>query len=107
MSCNAGVNGGGTSYVGMIIFSITLDTEAKVKSTYGGNQWTQIQNRFLIGASSSYPNGSTGGSSSHRHVASLDSSQNYAIYGLNKGVYTSTESHIPPYRAVYIWERTQ
>jgi microcystin-dependent protein len=33
-------------------------------SLFGGS-WTQLQNRFLLGAGSSYSNGSTGGESTH------------------------------------------
>lgn len=40
------------SYVGMIIHSTTLNTEAKVKSFYGGTTWIQHSGYFLRGASS-------------------------------------------------------
>lgn len=32
-----------------------------------GGSWTQLQDRFLLGAGSSYSNGATGGASSHLH----------------------------------------
>lgn len=44
--------GGVTSYVGMIVHSTTLDTEAKVKEIYGGTTWIQHSGYFLRGASS-------------------------------------------------------
>lgn len=40
------------SYVGMVIHSTTFDTEAKVKSFYGGTTWIQHSGYFLRGASS-------------------------------------------------------
>lgn len=44
--------GGVTSYVGMIVHSTTLDTEAKVKEIYGGTTWIRHSGYFLRGASS-------------------------------------------------------
>lgn len=41
------------SYVGMVIHSTTFDTEAKVKSFYGGTTWIQHSGYFLRGATSS------------------------------------------------------
>ena len=38
------------SYVGMVIFSTTLDTESKVKAFYGGEGWLQHSGCFLYGA---------------------------------------------------------
>lgn len=40
------------SYVGMIIHSTTLNTEAKVKAQYGGNSWIRHSGYVLRGASS-------------------------------------------------------
>ena len=143
------------SYVGMIIFSSKLDTAAKVKAIYGGTTWVQIQGRMLIGASSSYTNGTTGGAASvsykpagtvggHTLTESEIPVHNHAVYGTAKwlggaatashvtmekpgtttegyysGNYGGGKSHshgftgtsatiatMPPYRAVYIWERT-
>ena len=41
------------SYVGMIVQSTTLDTEAKVKAFYGGTTWIQHSGYMLRGATSS------------------------------------------------------
>ena len=41
------------SYVGMIVHSTTLNTEAKVKSFYGGTTWIQHSGYMLRGATSS------------------------------------------------------
>ena len=140
------------SYVGMIIFSSKLDTAAKVKAIYGGTTWVQIQGRMLIGASSSYKNGTTGGAASvsykpagtvgghtltlseipsHSHTfpisyAGNTGSNNGFLRNTTAGTGTQTTSSaggggshshgftgtsatiatMPPYRAVYIWERT-
>lgn len=42
------------SYVGMIIYSKTLDTESSVINFYGGEHWRLIENKFLRGASGVY-----------------------------------------------------
>ena len=144
------------SYVGMVIYSTKLDTAAKVKAIYGGTTWTQLQGRVLIGASSTYANGSTGGAASvsykpsgtvggHTLTVSEIPSHKHAVFGTYKllgsagtsDYYctmekpgTTTEAYysndtgggkshnhsftgtsatiatMPPYRAVYIWERT-
>lgn len=57
------------SHVGMIIISSALDTEAKVIELYGGTHWVPITGRFLLGASSQYPNGSAGGSANAKVVS--------------------------------------
>jgi hypothetical protein len=142
------------SHVGQIIFSTTLDTMEKVVAVYGGTTWSKIEGRFLVGASSSYANGSTGGSSSHQHTygmrvggyyketvftentnaglfdysdASTYALSGYSTHGsesvsMNNAITTASKtassnlynytakvsatSSLPPYRAVYIWERT-
>lgn len=143
------------SYVGMVIYSTKLDTAAKVKAIYGGTTWTQLKDRVLIGASTTYANGSTGGAKSvtykpsgtvggHTLTESEIPAHSHAVYGTAKWLGgTATASHVtmekpgtttegyysgntgggkshshsftgtsatiatmPPYRAVYIWERT-
>ena len=124
------------SYVGMIIHSTTLDTEAKVKAFYGGTTWTKIEGRFLLGTSSSHAINTTGGSEtvtltinqipSHSHSL-VPNTTNTAIY-TGTGRYDDTETsggrnhivnnntgatgggqahdNMPPFRSVYIWVRT-
>lgn len=124
------------SYVGMIIHSTTLDTEAKVKAFYGGTTWTKIEGRFLLGTSSSHAINTTGGSEtvtltinqipSHSHSL-VPNTTNTAIY-TGTGRYDNTETsggrnhivnnntgatgggqahdNMPPFRSVYIWVRT-
>lgn len=47
--------------------------------TLFGGTWKRHEDRFLLGASNSYANGSTGGEAAHNNM--------------------------PPYLAVYMWER--
>ena len=117
------------SHVGMIIQSTTLDTEAKVIAIYGGTTWTKIEGRFLLGASEDYAVNSTGGEATH--TLTIDEmpahTHNYTRLWPNGGKYwgnpdgsnwlgsntvstTSTgggqaHNNMPPYKAVYIWER--
>lgn len=116
------------SYVGMIIHSSTLDTEAKVKAFYGGTSWSKIEGRFLLGQSSAYAINSTGGEATHtltinempahshtyRRLSGSSASKDTAT-GDSWGEYdtpTSQEggnqphNNMPPYKTVYIWERT-
>lgn len=116
------------SYVGMIIHSTTLDTMEKVIAFYGGTTWEKMEGVFLLGASDTYAAGSTGGEAthtltvnempSHSHTYSKWNNLNQLIqagggYGINEGSYTTSSTggsqphnNMPPYRAVYIWERT-
>jgi len=99
-----GGGGGIQSYVGMIIYSSTLDTNEKVVAVYGGTTWTKIEDKFLLGASSTYAVNSTGGTTSHSH-GKTSGGGGGSLYSGN-GAVMAAVSHMPPYRAVYIWERT-
>ena len=99
-----------------------------------GGAWTQIQDKFLLASGSTYANGSTGGSAdaivpSHTH--SFTEGGGSLNVGTTRGVITSgfqgggtswqnknknvssisssgvdgTGKNMPPYIAVYIWER--
>lgn len=50
--------------VGSIYMSTTLTTKAQVEAIFGGT-WEKLEGRFLLGSSSSYANGATGGEASH------------------------------------------
>lgn len=136
--------------VGSIYFSASSTSPA----TLFGGTWTQLTNRFLIGAGSSYSAGATGGATSHthttaghalteaempKHMHSIITYSNTgtitnpapqlklpAGYGAAKGgtAYTNlltsytgsgsshshgntgSSSNMPPYLAVYMWQRT-
>lgn len=83
------------SYVGMIIHSTTLDTEAKVIAQYGGSTWVQHSGYFLRGAASGVTANSatkTGGSDdavvvAHTHTQNAHSHS--PAHGTNFGVYGS------------------
>ena len=120
--------------VGSIYMSTEDDTIEKVQSKFGGT-WEKITDRFLIGASTSYPVTTIGGNETHYHKSPLtwiEGSPSYVgttnIYGYSistdrdffgaavtkyehnvsneKLLYnTSVESNIPPYYSVYMYRR--
>ncbi len=129
----SGINGN-LSHVGMIIHSTTLNTEAKVIAVYGGTKWLKIEGRFLLGASSTYKVNAIGGEAKHtlttaemprhRHTIRVETSFHPASGGsieqawaVNANSVDTTpadetaggggaHNNMPPYKAVYIWERT-
>ncbi len=95
--------------------SIYMSTVSTDPSTFLGGTWSRIQGRFLLGASSTYPAGSTGGAATHYHEKATAGSPAPAIsqspggagnYVIGRGNYSGTSSSLPPYLAVYVWERT-
>ena len=101
---NKFLTGGGTwanvtippqSYVGMVIHSTTLDTEAKVIAQYGGTKWILHSGYVLRGASSGVTANNatkTGGNDNavvvrHTHTQqphyhTPDTGSNFAVYGV-------------------------
>lgn len=118
---------------------------------FGFGTWQQIEGQFLLGASSDYPAGTTGGSATHKHateghsltIAQMPSHRltfdayiqpptqyqggvdKVMVYGKPAGTTfhnwntdyiggnqphdhgdTTDGSSMPPYMAVYIWQRT-
>lgn len=92
--------------------SIYLSTRSTNPGTFIGGTWSRIQGRFLIGASSTYTAGSTGGAASHKHYkADSGGSLQNTDQAAGSWVVSNTNnvgsaSSLPPYLAVYMWERT-
>lgn len=122
-----------TSYVGMIIHSTTLDTEAKVIAIYGGTSWSKLEGRVLVGegtldANHVYTAGSTGGEAEHTltiaempahthpNTTLRNNTQTFIQGGSGNwlgctgpsGSSGGGQPHniMQPYKVVYIWERT-
>lgn len=115
--------------VGSIYLSVN---NINPRNLFGGT-WTQLTDRFLVGAGGSYDNGSTGGSINHHHalpfgrnydgnqffnisngryeISNTNLNGNYVSLGTSftgwGGVrfFTDSANNIPPYLAVYMWKR--
>lgn len=102
--------------------------------TLFGGTWKQIQGRFLIGAGTAYPAGSTGGEATHTLTASEIPNHTHTFKYTGQSVTTGVNSirlyqaasnqynaysggqssncggqahnNLPPYMAVYMWTRT-
>lgn len=124
------------SYIGMIIHSTTLDTAAKVKAFYGGSTWVKIEGKFLLGTSSSHAINTTGGAETVTLTTNQIPSHNHGVcagagmiaFKNNAGNEDPTiktgsraavnlwvtdnagggqaHNNMPPFKTVYIWERT-
>lgn len=122
------------SYIGMIIHSTTLATEADVKAFYGGTSWLKLENTFLLGQGASYPTVNTlGGEAEHTLTIAEMPQHNHPVNNgaalmaysgtyelqqvagggrqydyLNIGYTGGNQAHnnMPPYRVVYMWLRT-
>lgn len=122
------------SYIGMIIHSTTLATEADVKAFYGGSSWLKLESTFLLGQGAAYPTVNTlGGEAAHtltiaempQHNHTVNDGAALMVYSgttelqqqvgggrrydyLSIGYTGGSQAHnnMPPYRVVYIWLRT-
>ena len=116
--------------VGSIYMSVNSTDPAQL---FGGS-WTQIKDRFLLGAGTSYTNGSIGGAAtcqlttdnlpSHTHPqyiattgGSISANMDYVDYSTSartatQGISTGETGKgkafnmLPPYLVVYMWKRT-
>ena len=116
--------------VGSIYMSVNDTNPANL---FGGT-WTQLKDRFLLGAGSTYTNGSTGGSATQRlSVANLPSHTHPQYVATNGGSTSANLDYngwvsngkavaqgiptgatgqgtkfniMPPYLVVYMWQRT-
>jgi hypothetical protein len=115
--------------IGSIYMSVNSTNPA---SLFGGT-WEALSERFLIGASSSYPAGSTGGSSTHTisksELPSYTLADAVLANGTNSAKVTTSNSGwgipnwkygeittggdgnsfslLPPYLSVWMWKRTK
>lgn len=111
--------------------SVYISTVSTSPAQLFGGSWEQLQNRFLLGAGSSYTAGSTGGSSTHTlTIDEMPSHNHWGVYrpnwyphgdtgqasGISDGssnnqLYTDNEgggkahNNMPPYLVVYMWKR--
>lgn len=111
------------------IGSIYMSVNNTNPSTLFGGTWVQLQNRFLLGAGSSYTAGDTGGSATHKLTIDEMPSHSHGLkndktggsgsakWVINSsassgtGVITNTggnqaHNNMPPYLVVYMWKRT-
>ena len=110
--------------------SIYMSVNSTSPSTLFGGTWVQLEDRFLLGAGTTYTAGDTGGEATHTltknempahshsfpHFQSNGSSTGYCaawdqtkMATSNTGDTGSTQPHnnMPPYLVVYMWQRTE
>lgn len=122
-----------TSLINFPIGYIYMSVDSTDPSTYFGGTWERIQNRFLLGAGSSYSAGSTGGEAAHTLTVDEIPSHNHTYtdrynsetnritlsgdsnkpVNSTSGSFTTGNSgggqshnNMPPYLVVYMWKRT-
>ena len=112
--------------------SIYMSTKSTNPGAFLGGTWTALMGRVLVGAGTDFPAGTTGGEAkhtltvaempAHKHPSTTPNLlQNHVTdtggtaYGfITDGSWTDSGSegggaahnNMPPYRSVYMWERT-
>lgn len=92
--------------------SVYISEEPISPALLFGGTWTQITDKFLLAAGSTYTAGSSGGSATHNHAKnaagqSLSNVKNVSgSYVVSTGNYVSTVTALPPYEVYYMWKRT-
>lgn len=74
--------------------SIYMSVNSTSPATLFGGTWSQLQNRFLLGAGSSYSNGATGGESTHKLTESEMPSHVHTLTGLSIETNNKTSNHL-------------
>ena len=80
------------------IGSIYLSVNATNPASLFGGTWVQLQNRFLLGAGSSYTNGATGGSATMAHTHSVTAAGTNAGTAITKDQMPSHDHNIGFFR---------
>ena len=110
--------------------SIYLSVKSTSPASLFGGTWTQLQDRFLLGAGSSYTAGQTGGEANHTLTINEMPSHAHSVAIENFGAHVSEDgnatvlgpyhgyretavtggglahNNMPPYLVVYMWKRT-
>lgn len=92
--------------------SIYMSTKSTNPGTFLGGTWSRIQDRFLVCAGSKWAAGSTGGTDDmgiHKSNAEVAGYGLTQTGGFKDRVIVASENYsgkmVPPYIAVYCWER--
>ena len=114
------------------IGSIYMSTKSTDPSTFLGGTWTALTGRVLVGAGTDFPAGTTGGEATHtltvaempahKHPSTTPNLLQNRVTdagGTDYGFITdgswkdsgsegggAAHNNMPPYRSVYMWERT-
>lgn len=96
------------------IGTIYESTKPTNPGTFRGGTWTPLDGRVLVGAGTTFPAGTTGG---YKQLIGKSTVFGYRLFppmgsvgGDSTGVHDhgdgAADSNMPPYRSVYMWERT-
>ena len=93
-----------TNWVPPVGFVWTSSSSTSPAALYDGTSWTQIKDRFLIGAGGSYSLGSTGGSTSHTLTVAEMPAHNHSATNISStGAHTHTVTSVYGTGAIPFW----